>query len=214
MNRGGGPSVSVYLTEIAGCIYLRLASVIERRNTTLPPCNKIFSLREFPSHTPLTMDPLSIVVASESLVGICGKLSGYITWLNKTQVNTTIGILRVEIDSLSHVFASISTNFGKRSLASLAPHTKLEERHWKNVRQSMNDCKETLEKLHELLQPVVKEKRGGLFKKSVKVIELDVNPNDIALFQQEVMAYRKTMEISLQVMTLYAPFLVSLINGL
>jgi hypothetical protein len=150
------------------------------------------------------MDPLSIVVASEGLVGTCGKLSGYITWLNKTHVDTTIGVLRVEIDSLSHVFASISANFGNRSLAMLTSQSKLEERHWGNVRQSMNDCKETLEKLHGLLQPVVKLKRGGVFfQKSVKVIELDLNPNEIAIFQQQIMAYRKTMEISLQLMTLY-----------
>jgi|SRR5947207_10266534 len=149
------------------------------------------------------MDPLSIVVASESLVGSCGKLSGYITWLNKTHVDTTISVLRVEIDSLAHVFGSIGTNFGTRSQASLS---KLEERHWRNVRQSMNDCKETLEKLNELLQPVIKLKRGGIFlKKSVKVVELDLNPNEIAILQQQIMAYRKTMEISLQFMTLYVP---------
>lgn len=173
---------------------------------TLPPfphAIKIFT-REFPS--PSVMDPLSIVVASEGLVGTCAKLSAYITWLNKTHVETTIGVIRVEIDSLSHVFASISTNFGSRSNTSLTSQSKLEERHWTNVRQSMNDCKETLEKLHEILQPVVKQKRGGVFfQKSIKVIELDLNPNEIAVIQQQIMAYRKTMEISLQLMTLYVP---------
>lgn len=100
----------------------------------------------------------------------------------------------------------ISTNFGSRSNTSLTSQSKLEERHWTNVRQSMNDCKETLEKLHEILQPVVKQKRGGVFfQKSIKVIELDLNPNEIAVIQQQIMAYRKTMEISLQLMTLYVP---------
>lgn len=156
------------------------------------------------------MDPLSIAVSSVRLVSECSKLSGYISWLTDKvpDVDDIIRVLYVEIDSLSKVSGSIGASFSDPALVSLglALQTGYEAQHWQNARDAMDDCKDTLGKMHEILQRVSKVKRRGIFQKSANVLELyDSSAKAIEILRLQIAAYRKAMEISLQLVYMFAP---------
>jgi hypothetical protein len=113
-------------------------------------------------------------------------------------------VLGIEIESLSHVLRSINTSFSDPSLAKVAlnAHTGHEAQHWENVRQSMRDCKETLERLEQVLEKVNKGDSGFLWRPK-KTIKLNMKMETIALLKQEIAAYRQTMQLSLQLITVY-----------
>lgn len=153
------------------------------------------------------MDPFSIATASAGLVGTCVKLSGYVyTFINKTQnVDTAVRVLGIEIDSLSQVLGAISTSFSDPSLANdaLKSQTGHEAQHWQNVRRSMDDCKETLVKLERILEKVSKA-GSGFLGRSKTTIKLDMNSTEILLLKQQIGAYRQTMQLSLQMISVYS----------
>jgi methyl-accepting chemotaxis protein len=160
------------------------------------------------------MDPLSIATASASLAGFCVKLSTIIyNFIDKSQhVERTVQVLRVEIDSLSQVLTSISVNFNDHSLAETAldSQTGHEAQHWKNFEGLMDDCKETLEALEHVLEPMKKKSRP--FARPVKQFKLEQMSREIELLKQQIAAYRQTMSLSLQLITVYPPFLLNLIK--
>ena len=151
-----------------------------------------------------------MVVASVGLVNQCSKLSGYISWiLNKIpDTDDTIGVLRVEIDSLSRASGSIGVSFADPALAglTLALQTGYEAQHWENAKRTMDDCKETMEGMYQVLQRACKVKRRGVFQKSINQFEPDeLSSKAIEIWKQQIMAYRKAMEISFQLVYMYSP---------
>jgi hypothetical protein len=151
------------------------------------------------------MDPISVVTTSAALVAFCAKLSKKIfTFVNNSQqVDTSVHVLDVEIESLSQVLRSISVGFSDSSLATkaLEPQTGHEERHWKDFKRSMDDCKGTLEALDRILEPMRSESR--LFGRPIKQIKLEKRATEISLLKQQIAAYRQTMSLSLQLITMY-----------
>jgi hypothetical protein len=145
------------------------------------------------------MDPVSIVVSSVGLVSTCSTLSGHITWLMKQVESTDAALieLRVQIDSLSQIFGAISACFGDPIVARSA-ETGSEADHWRNVHNSMADCKAVLEIMYRDLKNVgIKQAHR---QKSFRNMELNLDPASIDLLKHQVIAYRKTMETSLQLL--------------
>jgi hypothetical protein len=153
------------------------------------------------------MDPLSIAAGSATLVGSCAKLSlAIINFVNKSQnVDTAVRVLGIEIDSLSSVLSSISLKFSDSSLAAAAldPETG-HEPHWRNVRRSMDDCGETLGGLQRILD-AVKQSESRFLRRVRKQITLEFKSGEISLLKQQIAAYRQTMQLSLQMITVYIP---------
>lgn len=150
------------------------------------------------------MDPVSIVVSSVGLVSTCSTLSGHIGWVMKQVESSDPSLieLRVQIDSLSQIFGAISTTFGDPTLAHSA-ETGAESDHWRNVNNSMADCKAVLETMYRSLQSVgIKQVRH---QRSFKNLQLTLEPGSVDLLKQQVIAYRKTMEMSLQLLNQYHP---------
>jgi hypothetical protein len=151
------------------------------------------------------MDPISIATASVHLVGACGRLSGYIyTFIKKTQtVDTAVRVLDIEINSLSQVLGSLATSFSDPLVASVAleAQTGHKGQYWQTVKKSMDDCKGTLASLERILEKVVKSEAGNLFRRSNKQIKLSMNILEIDLLKQQVAAYRQTMQLALQMIT-------------
>jgi hypothetical protein len=145
------------------------------------------------------MDPVSIVVSSVGLVSTCSTLSGHIAWVMKQVENSDPSLteLRVQIDSLSQIFGATSTTFGDRTIAHTA-ETGAGADHWRNVNNSMADCKAVLESMYRSLQRV--SIKQGRDQRSIKNIELNLEPGSVDLLKQQVIAYRKTMETSLQLL--------------
>jgi hypothetical protein len=152
------------------------------------------------------VEPLSIVASSTALVATCIKLTHYIwSYHNKVQtVDTALRVLGIEIDQLSGVLGSICTSFSDPVIAGAAldVQTGHEAQHWRNVRQSMEDCKETLSKLEGVLGRFNKVE-GGIWRRTKKVVKLGMKGEDIAMLKQQITAYRQTMQLSFQIITVY-----------
>lgn len=152
------------------------------------------------------IDPLSIASTSAALVETCGKVSYYIySFLKKEKhVDTSIRVLKIEIDTLAGVLGSISVKFSDSSTATIAlqSFTGYEEEYWRNVKRSMSDCEVTLRTLEEILQFI---KQGGSRLKIRTTIQnrLEQKLAEIGLLKQQIAVFHKTMDISLQLITVY-----------
>jgi len=149
-----------------------------------------------------------MVSTSAALAVTCIRLSGYIyTVVDKIRmVDNAVRVLGVEIESLAHVLRSISTSFGDQLLAKavLSAQTGHELQHWENVRRSMGDCKETLERLERVFEKLNKgdSLSGFLWRPSKKMIKFNMKTETIALLKQEIECYRQTMQLSFQLISL------------
>lgn len=152
------------------------------------------------------IDPTSVASAAAVLVGACGRVSRYIyNFLNKVEhEDTALRVLKIEIDSLSGVLGSISVKFSDTSTASTAlqSFTGYEEEYWGNVKRSMNDCETTLRTLEQLLRSV-KQGGIGLARRATIQVRLEQRWEEIGLLKQHIAAYHKTMDMSLQLITVY-----------
>ena len=117
-------------------------------------------------------------------------------------MDNDIRVLGTEVDQLSSVLDSISESFKDPSLAHsvLMLQTGHEAQHWRNVCRSLDDCKETLTTLEGILE-TVKTKEGGFLRRPKTRVKLDMNSGDISLCKQQIAAYRRTMQLSLQLIT-------------
>ena len=153
------------------------------------------------------MDPFTIATTAASIVGVCAKVSStIITYIQNTLViDTTVDALRIEIDSLAHVLDTLGSSFKDASLAgtALESQTGHEGEHWRHVKRSMDDCKATLEKFQRILDRVNKVEVRGIMRRSIKKVKLDMKSGDIDLLKQQIAAYRRTMQLSLQLITVY-----------
>jgi Fungal N-terminal domain of STAND proteins len=154
-----------------------------------------------------TMDPISIVTASASLVGACAKVSSYIyTFISKAQtVDTAVRVLDIEINSLSQVLGSIATSFSDPLIAreALDSQTGHEGQYWQTVKKSMDDCNGTLAHLTQILEKVGRSDAGNFFRRTNKQVKLSLNAQEIDLLKQKVTAYRRTMQLALQMIAVY-----------
>jgi len=153
------------------------------------------------------MDPVSIIESTASLAETCVKIYTYVKSIQAVDVN--IRVLTVEIDHLSMVLDSITDGFKVSKgpnpldweLGSLTGH---EARYWENVK-TLDDCKQTLATLEGILKKI-KPKEHGLkfFKQATSRIQLDIiKSEEIALLKQQIAAYRRAMQLSLQLITMY-----------
>jgi hypothetical protein len=123
---------------------------------------------------------------------------------NANNVDTAITTLGVEVNSLSQVLSSIHDSFSDSSLANaaLSSQTGHEAQHWRNVERSMDDCKGTLENLVRVLEDV-KRGSGGFLARARSQISLKMSSAEITSLKQQIAAYRQTMQLSLQLITVY-----------
>ena len=157
------------------------------------------------------MDVATIVEISAALVGTCKNVSGQITRISDNVKNddTTLGELRLQIDALSQIFHAVSATFRKTtSREKFGPTTTIEAHHWVNVTESMRDCMHSMGivgKTLEGLGNVKRTKSLSNLRKSLKKIERSLDSGNIELLKHQITAYRRTMEISLQLLMLYFP---------
>lgn len=149
------------------------------------------------------MDPISIATAPASLAGFCVKLSTVIyNFIDKSKrVETTLQVLCVEIDSLLQVLTTISVNLNDHSLGQTALDSQkgYEAQYWRNFEGLMRDYQKTLEELGQVLEPMRKEVLP--FARPIKQVKLEQKSRQIELLNQQLAAYRQTMSLSLQLIT-------------
>lgn len=129
---------------------------------------------------------------------------------NVRNVDDQFQILRIEMESLHQVLISISNNFNDPALrqAAIESQAGREAEPWRNVIRSMADCKGTLENTERKL-----EKVGGswrrLFGQPTTIVRLSMISTEIGLLQQRLAAYRRNMNLSLQMISVpVGPYLL------
>jgi hypothetical protein len=158
------------------------------------------------------MDPFTIATTAGSIVAVCAHVSSAIyTYIQNTLgVDTAVDGLRIEIDSLSQVLGTLGSSFRDASLAgtALESQTGHEGEHWRHVKRSMDDCKSTLERFQRILDRVNKSEIRGIMRRPVKKLKLDMSSSDIDILKHQLTSYRRTMQLSLQLITVYVhPYL-------
>ena len=160
------------------------------------------------------LEPLSIVATSAALVGSCGRLVGFIYQFARkaTAIDSALGMLGIELEELRRVLAAVNTTFSNPELAKAAfePQTGHEGQHWANVRRSMSDCERCLNSLERLLEKMSKED-SGIVGRGRKILKMSWNEEHISLHKQQISAYRHTMELSLQLITVYFHFYIGFV---
>jgi len=77
-----------------------------------------------------------------------------------------------------------------------------EESHWKSVHQAMKDCGESLEELEGIFKNLRSTTTGfARLLKPKKLIKFNMKEQDVALLKQQIAAYRRTMALSFQLIT-------------
>jgi hypothetical protein len=83
----------------------------------------------------------------------------------------------------------------------LEAQTGHEGQYWQTVKKSMDDCKGTLASLEQILERVGKSEAGNFLRRSYKQLKLSMDLQEIDLLKQQVGAYRQTMQLALQMIT-------------
>lgn len=147
------------------------------------------------------MEALSIVSASVSVAKLCRQIYTIIDSVKN--VDTSIRVLGIEINSLSGVLETINATFSEESLASsvVELHMGHEGQYWQTVKQSINDCRATLTSLERILEGVRLEE-GQILRQPRTRMKLTWRSTEITLHKQQIAAYRQTLQLALQMITL------------
>jgi RNA binding exosome subunit len=159
------------------------------------------------------MDPtalVSIATTAVNLVSACVRLSSNLSRsVNKAKnVDTTVRVLDIEINSLSQVLGSIATSLSDPLVGQVAleSQTGHEGNYWRTVKTTLEDCKGTLASLEQIVAKIGRRQVENLFRRVRQDIRLSAtNEREIELLKQQVTAYRQTMQLALQMIAVYVP---------
>lgn len=154
------------------------------------------------------MDPLTIAITAATIVQHCIRVSSYLyAFINSgNNIDTTVTVLRNEVESLSQILTSIANSCRRPEIAQAAQN-KQEEAHWRNLKQALDDCNAAIESLEERLEGLQsnKSKAGLRFVKFIsKKIKWETTSQDLFRIRQQISACREAMGLSLQWITLYS----------
>ena len=154
------------------------------------------------------IDPITIATVAGGLVQVCGRLSGYIiTYVQKSKtIDSNVSGLDSEIQTLSQVLMAMEETFESNAMniATLEAGTGHEAAHWKNVRQSLNNCQTTLKSLEEIWENVNKsDSRIPGMSRTKKVVAMIMSEEQITIYRGQIAAFRQTISLSLQLLTVY-----------
>ena len=142
---------------------------------------------------------LDLVSSSARLVQTCIDLTQYLQKIEN--VDSTIAVFNKEISDLSVVLSKIGDSV--RDIGSSVISLRTGQRHWEDVALAMNDCQDTLQNLERLIMPPKRIILTGFLRRAREQVLLDWNSHDIQLLQRQVASCRQTMELSLQMITVY-----------
>jgi len=157
--------------------------------------------------TSSTMDPISIAATAATIAQQCIRVSSFLYSFIRcgTNIDETVTVLSTEVESLQRNLTAIAESCRLPSVRSAAQNSE-EQAHWDTLEQSLNDCKDTLETLERSLASVqsTRARKGGKFVNFIsKRITWDSTSQELFRIRQKVTAYRETIGLSLQWISLY-----------
>lgn len=152
-------------------------------------------------------EALSIVAACVALGKGCYGLYDLVQSIRDQ--HASIPVLRQEIKALKETVKKLEEDLQDESLFRAIQVTQ--DRHWPDVRQVLEDCKSTVEKLNSLLAKQGKSQNaiGRLAKVTKDITKTTWNYSKIEEYRKELRSFRTSLNLSLRVIMLYAPLLNS-----
>lgn len=146
------------------------------------------------------VDPLSITASIASILGVCINVSIQLRTFLKgaSEVRTTITAMLTDVKAMRHVLQSMEDTF--EAMDGEKPQTGHIGAHWDNLSRSLDDGKNSLIRLENLLRdtnrdvPVLDAPRRQARLKTVA--------EQLANFRQEVQTYKDALQLSLQTIIL------------
>jgi hypothetical protein len=147
------------------------------------------------------MDPISIVKSVKDLIELCFKVSDFIN--GTTTVDANFRLLGSEVRVLSEVLVILNDSIGNVS-------NRLETGHdkdlWPLVMQSMDDCKETLTTLGRIAEENSTRDSEQMLRLPRMQWQWTMQKSEIREFQTRITAFKNTMQIALQLITMFVEF--------
>ncbi|KAL0262550.1 hypothetical protein SLS55_001518 [Diplodia seriata] len=146
------------------------------------------------------MDPLSICASAANVAQLAGiiisKLAAFCE--AASHVDITVSGFRVEIHNFQIALRLVAET---KNLWQLRQMTDLEQDHWTRIDKLLRRCKQTLEKLHSLLEKaVVKETTLG--RRPLTQLRLDMKSHIICILRSHIKSYTQALQVSLSTLTL------------
>lgn len=171
---------------------------------TLPPifdppvvaiiCNWYINKKNIP------MDPFSITVGVISLVAISSRVGVELKKLRNggNEATNNINAMLADLKALKVVLESIEEGF--EELDSRTPLTGFIGTHWTALRTTLDDGCDSMDRLRTLLVHVNKDVR--FLDSTRRAIRLKEANDQIAVYRQEIQAYKDAFQLSLQAVIL------------
>jgi hypothetical protein len=146
------------------------------------------------------MDPISLTVATNTLLGLCLTVSKSIIAYVKSVRNPDKSIkhLLIEIDTLYSTLNSLSDKLNdplwEIVVRSGARH---DGEYWKCIGISMRYCKQTIDDLSDVINKVVGVE-GGFVARMIRPIRLGLKTEEITTYRQQIISYREAIGFALQ----------------
>ncbi|KAK3316809.1 hypothetical protein B0H66DRAFT_626328 [Apodospora peruviana] len=149
------------------------------------------------------MDPLSIAAGVTSLIGVCAKVG---LALNDVRdganlANAKVDVLRHEIKGFTQVLELTKSTMEGADVQVAFQSTGHIGNHWRSIAAGIKDSRQTLERLHSIVEG---------FHKTVRVLDgtrkhfrLRLAASEITIYQQKIRTYRNTMQMSIQTVILW-----------
>lgn len=146
------------------------------------------------------MDPFSITVGVISLVAISSKVCVELKKLRAgcNEASTNINAMLADLKALRTVLDSIEEGF--EELDSRTPLTGFIGTHWAALKTTLGDGCDSMDRLRVLLVHVNKDVK--FLDSTRRVLRLKEANDQIAIYRQEVQAYKDALQLSLQAVTL------------
>jgi hypothetical protein len=152
------------------------------------------------------MDPLSITVASTSLIGLCYTLTAFLyTSIQGVKgIDASIQALCSEVNSLAQTLQAIQEIWTNNPLVAEA-QTRDNTTLWINIKKTLEDCQVGLEKLDGLCKKSKGKSSAGnsFFRRSIKQVKFSLSAGEIASSRLHIQAYNGAISIALQTFNMY-----------
>jgi chromosome segregation ATPase len=152
------------------------------------------------------MDPLSILSATETAIGITKNVAETLsTLIAQTQnADRSLEQLYREVTDFEGVLQRMNYDFSDQKMRAAAFETQTGniDAHWNAVLQAILKCNERLEELEKLLKRLAGNS-SVTSNKIVKGFRLNFATSDIHFFQSEIEAYKKNITLSLSMILVY-----------
>ncbi|KAK3312217.1 hypothetical protein B0H66DRAFT_395888 [Apodospora peruviana] len=149
------------------------------------------------------MDPLSLAAGVTSLIGVCVKVG-----LALNDVRDGANLANAKVDGLGHeikgftqVLELMKSTMEDAAVQAAFQSTGRIANHWRSIAVGIDDGRQTLVRLHSIVQGV--DKTVGVLDGTRKHFRLRLAASEIAIYQQKIRIYRDTMQMSIQTVILW-----------